>query len=193
MDIDTLVNEKIEADAEFQESLLGMDETEQEEAISAKKQEVLSQEFQSLQEKALEAEKAKELAENYKIRAEKAEKGAKTPKETQQGLNDMDVIYLAKAPIHEEDIAEVLDYAKFKGLSVKEAHEAMKPMLSVKEEARNTAKANNTAPSPRGANVKTDGNALLQQAHGGKLPSDDDDEAIARLVEAEIAQKQARN
>lgn len=184
-DLDTLVQEKIENDTEFQSSLDGLEDDEREVAVETKRKEVLSQEFKTLKEKADEADKAKELADNYKIRAEKAEKAGKTPKET-ENLDNKDIVYLAKADIHEEDTDEVLDFAKIKKISVREAHEYLKPVLAVRDEQRKTALATNTTTSQRGGS-KIDGSTLLQNASKGKLP--EDEAGIEALVAAEIAQK----
>ena len=76
--LDSLIQEKIAEDAEFQESLEELSEEEREEALKLKRAEIIEERYSSLQE---EFKKKEELANNYKIRAEKAEKAKKpTPK-----------------------------------------------------------------------------------------------------------------
>lgn len=140
-------------------------------------------EEESVEELKARLAKADEVANNYKIRAEKAEKKAKeTPQPAQNGLSTKDVVYLAKADIHDDDVDEVLDYAKLKGISVGKAHEFLKPILAVRTEQRTTASAANTSSVRRGASKAT-GETLLENAKAGKLPDSDDD--IARLVAAQ--------
>lgn len=125
-----------------------------------------------------EALKAKELAENQKRRAEKAEKLAKTAKEEKKEttfsgeLSQTDLIYLAKSDINEEDIADVTDWAKFKGISIKEAHEQLKPTLSIKQEQRTTAAATETK-SGRGVKPKTGEDYLEKARRTGEVPTDE--------------------
>lgn len=134
-----------------------------------------------------EAEKAKELANNYKVRAEKAEKKAKeAPAIMTDGLASKDVIYLAKADIHEDDVDEVLDIARAKKISISKAHEYLKPILEVRKEQRSTANAANVSNVRRGSSKMTD-ETLLSNADNGKLP--DGDEDIARLIAAKAKQK----
>lgn len=130
--------------------------------------------------------KADELANNYKIRAEKAEKGNKAYKpETKNsaGLTSKDTIAIIKADIPEEDIDEVLDYAKYKGISVSEAlrTDAMRATLGIKAEQRSMANAANTGGGRRGT-AKISEAVLLHQASQGFVP--DNDEDIARLIRA---------
>lgn len=136
--------------------------------------------------------KAKELANNYKIRAEKAEaeakklKGESTPKNTEvapknEGLSLKDVKALQDIP--EEDIDEVVEYAKYKGVSIAEIKKdsVMQGILRTRLEERKTAEATNTGggrPSPSKASDET----LLSKAEKGDLP--ESAEEIERLVDA---------
>lgn len=132
--------------------------------------------------------KAEELANNYKIRAEKAEKLAKSKSEapskqshTAGNLNTSDVIYLAKADIHDDDMEEVLKYASANKLSMKDAHNYLKPIFDVKSEMRKTASASNTG-SARRSSGKVSDEVLLSKASKGEMPEDSDE--MARLVRA---------
>lgn len=193
-ELDALIQEKLDADTDFAESLADLSDEDKEQAIQDKKSELLMQEFKSLSEKAKEAEKAKELAENYKIRAEKAEKaskngnseGEKTPKnERNEEMSSRDIIALTKANIADEDIDVVLDYAKFKKISVVEALKSsvVKATLAENEEHRKTAAATNIGTGRRGVQQKSEG-SLLSEFKSGKVPETDDEMerlALARM------------
>lgn len=132
--------------------------------------------------------KAEELANNYKIRAEKAEKKAKETHEVTDKLSSRDIISITNAKINEDDIDEVIDYAKFKKISVTEALKVpfIKTLLADKEETRNTANASNVSNARRGV-TKISDETLIANANAGKLP--DNDEDIARLIEAKAKRK----
>lgn len=128
-----------------------------------------------------EAEKQKQLAENQKVRAEKAERQAKTKVETkvetQPGLSSKDTIALINAKVHEDDVDEVVDYAKFKKISIPEALKSsvIKTSLSERQELRNTANATNPGRTRSGSS-KVSGDALLEKARKtGEVPESDAD------------------
>ncbi len=132
--------------------------------------------------------KAEEIGNNYKIRAEKAErKGKETKVETkvetkESELSSKDTIALIKANVHEDDVDEVLEYARFRKIPVSEALKSpiIKATLTEKEELRNTANATNTGRTRSGSS-KPSGNALLEKAKKtGELP--DSDDGLAALV-----------
>lgn len=125
-----------------------------------------------------EKKKAEELAHNYKIRAEKAEAQNKKPKpqatQSQSSLTVYDTIALMNAKVTEaEDIKEVEEYARFKGISVSEALKSgvVKTLLSEKAETRRTAQATNTGKARAGSATISD-DVLLKSASQGKLPDD---------------------
>src|SRR3990167_5307710 len=138
--------------------------------------------------------KAKEIAENQRIRAEKAEKEAKKggggepPKEPQE-LTRKELLYLAKADIHEDDNDTVIEWAKFRNISVKDAHGELKGVLATKAEERRSAQATQTK-GARGATAAT-AEDLLSQASKGQLP--ETDEGIEALAAAEMARKIAQS
>lgn len=134
--------------------------------------------------------KAEELANNYKIRAEKAEALAKqlkkpeekeTPKNSEYSLKDI----RALSDIHDEDVDEVVEFAKFKGISVAEAKKnlTIQNLLKAKDEERKTAGAANIGGS-RHATSKATGESLLEKAESGQVPESDED--IRKLSEAKI-------
>lgn len=136
-----------------------------------------------------EYEKALELANNYKIRAEKAERRAKEIKDapaTQPAeLTQSDLIALIRADVPEEDIAEVVDFAKLKNIPVREALKSnvVKAILDDRKETRTTAEATSTQTARRAPSKATD-DTLLANAAKGLLPDSDAD--LQRLVAARM-------
>lgn len=144
-----------------------------------------------------EALKMKEIADNQRIRAEKAESKAKAEKtqsntrETVQkntDLSPIDIIALTKANIDTEDINEVLDYAKYKGISISEALKSpvVKATIAEKSEQRNVALATNTGGAKRTSGRISD-ETLMANANKGNLPESDAD--IDRLIKAKMGIK----
>lgn len=141
-----------------------------------------------------EAEKQKQIAENQKIRAEKAEKKYKEPVKTEVKTDSKDISFkeqmaLINAKVHEDDIDEVLDYAKYKNISISEALKSnvIKSSLAEKEELRNTAEATNTGRT-RSGNSKQSGDTLLSKAKNtGELP--DRAEELDSLLESRYTKK----
>lgn len=134
--------------------------------------------------------KNKELAENQKIRAEKAEKLAKTIKVEAKtdiskpvSMSTKDYIALVNAKINEDDIGEVEDYAKYKGISIAEALKVgvVKSLLAEKSEMRKTAQATNVS-NARRSSTQISPETLLAKASKLDLPENDDD--IERLIKA---------
>ena len=164
---------------------------EDKEALTPEEMETLKQtitENEATLAKAREEElaKAKEIAENQRIRAEKAEKVKKEEKTSE--LSTKDILYLAKSDIHADDLADVLEWAKFKNISVSEAHNALKGTLDVRNEERKTAEAANTGASRPSSQVS--GESLLEKAKQGQVPEKDED--IDKIVEARMQEKLKR-
>jgi hypothetical protein len=141
--------------------------------------------------------KAEEIANNQKIRAEKAEASLKAlrnkPKETETPKNDSLPLKDIRAlqDVHDDDVDDLLDYAKYKGISVAEAKKsvAMQAVLKSKEEERRTAQASNTGGGKRGTSAKTD-EQVIAEVNQGNISEDDAD--IARLAEARNAMRKAK-
>lgn len=134
------------------------------------------------------AKKVEEIANNQRIRAEKAEAKLKnsspertaTSKTGSPEISVIDTIALSKANLEPEDIPEVLEYAKFKGISVSEALKSpiIAATLHEKAEYRKTAAAANTGAARRGSTKLSD-SSLLENARNGIMP--DSVEDIQRL------------
>lgn len=103
-------------------------------------------------------------------------------------LSQLDLITLARTNIEDEDIQEVVEYARFKKISVSEALKApvIKSMLAEKAEQRKVAEGTSTGPARRGSGKVSD-DALISNANSGKLPESDED--ITRLVKARLGLK----
>lgn len=119
--------------------------------------------------------KAEELAKNYKIRAEKAEAVKKTVKteSTSDDLSTKDTIAIMKANVHEDDIDDVVEYARFKKISVLEAlnNTVVKATLKEKEEFRKSAEMANTTNARKGS-AKLAPDVLVKNLRAGEVPTD---------------------
>ncbi len=117
-----------------------------------------------------------------------APKTEKKPDETivkPSELSQADLIFIAKSDIHVDDIEELTQYAKFKGISLSQAHNdgIMKGILAGKAEARRVAEGTNTGGGKRG-NAKLSDEALIENASKGKLPDNDAD--LTRLTQLNL-------
>ena len=173
--LDTLVQEKIEGDADFQSTLVDLSDEDKETALIEKRNEVSQTVF----------EETRTYGANQKKRAEKAEKGGdKPPKKekeqegTQNSFSLKDLRALDTADVHEDDLEAVEDYAKYKKISIAEALKdpIMKTTLDQKEEFRKTANAANTKSSRPSAN-KVTGEQLSKDLSEGKVPEKGSDAA----------------
>ncbi len=91
-------------------------------------------------------------------------------------LTIKDSLALQKANIAEEDLDEVLDYAKFKKVSVAEALKSsiLQTTLKQRAEERTTAEATRTGKA-RAGNTSLSDEQLLANAAKGELPEDEAD------------------
>jgi hypothetical protein len=152
--------------------------------ISAEQEELSPEQIADLKKKADASsqnyERLKKAdAELKELRAKLKDTGA--PVSQSQALSNKDVLYLAKSDVHEDDIDEVLEWAKFKNISVADAHKSLKPALEIKAEQRKTAEAANISAVRRGP-TKASEETLLDNARAGKLP--DTEAEIERLIRA---------
>lgn len=159
------------AEESTQEISAQADLTPEQIADLTRKAEVSSQNFERAKKAEAELKEAREKLKGA---------GAQAPA-SQDALSNKDVIYLAKADVHEDDIDEVLQWAAFKKISVSEAHKQLKTTLEVKAEQRRTAEVANISNVRRGPTKLSD-ESLLDNAKAGKLP--DADAEIERLIRA---------
>lgn len=142
--------------------------------------------------------KKEELINNQKTRAEKAEEELRGFKKTEEkseekvtptpknegNLSQTDLLAIVKADVHEDDIDEVVDYARLKGISVKEALKTsiVRTILSERAEERTTAEA--TATETKRSTQRVPKSQVLENARQGNLP---DEDGIAALVNARFS------
>lgn len=143
----------------------------------------------------------KQIAENYKKRAEKAERENKdkkggsskpNPNSNQSNrLSEKDMYVLLENKVPSADFEDVVEYARFKKVSVEEALKSpvVKVMLNEKSETRRTANATQTG-SQRRQSGRVSDQSLVENARKGQLPDNDAD--IERLAKARIASKKKR-
>src|SRR3990167_6957742 len=113
------IEEKINSDTDFQATLADLSDEDKETAITEKRTELIDAELA----------KEAELATNYKVRAEKAEALAKQlkikPEEKPEAPKTPEPLSLkdirALQDVHDDDVDQVTEYAKFKNISVAEA------------------------------------------------------------------------
>jgi hypothetical protein len=131
-------------------------------------EELTAEQIAELKAKAAKADELEKKNKQLFERAKKAET-EKAPLQ-EEGLSNRDVLYLAKADVHEDDVDEVLDWAKFKKISVAYAHKQLKATLDVRAEQRKSASASHTKGGARGTS-KTTGEDLLRKAERtGEVP-----------------------
>lgn len=189
MDLDNVIQEKLDADVDFAAELELLSEEEKAQAITDKKAELTKVEFANLSE---EKRKIEEIAADRKIRAEKAEQAAKVvkPAEGAKPSNDdlsaKDLYALMEAKVPQEDIDEVTKAAKVLNVPLAEALKSpiVKGILSTKAEERKTAEVTNTGGGRRAVSKNTDAD-LLARAERNEMPESDDE--IKRLSEARLA------
>lgn len=168
-----------------------------EETVTDLDEEIQEDSDEDLREKIskLESEiaKRKQAEHNQKIRAEKAEKALKlgnvkedkpTAHSNELNLSALDTIALMKANIEdEEDINEVIEYARFKKIPISQALKStvIRASLEEKAEHRKSALAMSTK-SNRSSVQKPTEEILMSKAQKGEMPDSEDD--IAKLYRA---------
>lgn len=135
----------------------------------------------------------KKEIETLKVQKEKWREKANKPTEKieatpqNESLSNTDIIYLAKADIHDEDMNELLDWAKFKKITVKEAHKQLKGTLDVRAEQRRTAEATQTGRTQRGTTKVLGEDLLIKAETTGEVP--ETEEGMRALFMARQARK----
>lgn len=139
--------------------------------------------------------KAEELANNYKVRAEKAEKKIKetvtVTEPKKDDLSNADLYDLFDAKVKKEDVSDVVEFAKFRKISIAEALKSpvVKTLLKDKEESRRVADATNTGTSRRSNTQPTD-DERIEKAVKGDLPESDVE--VGKLAQARWNRLKAR-
>lgn len=129
-----------------------------------------------------------ELEKKNKQLYERAKKAESSSKKDNDGLSNKDVLFLAKATIHEDDVDSLVTFARKMGMDMASAYQEYKPILDVKAEQRRTASATQTR-GGRGS-AKVTGEDLLQKAEKtGEIPETDD--GMRAIAEARLARRMA--
>ena len=190
--LETLIQEKISSDADFQTTLADLSDEEKEQAITEKRKELIEAEFTAKEEAK---KKADEIALNQKIRAEKAEQelkkakpaGDTEPPKKSEGFSLKDIRALNS--IHDDDVDFVTNWAKSNNMEIVDAvkHKDVQLVLKGHEEERKSAEASNTGGSRR-ATSKTTGADLHERAMTkNDIPESEED--MKKLIEARFTPK----
>ena len=105
-----------------------------------------------------------------------------------EGLSQTDIIAIVKNDIHEDDVSDIQDYARLKGVSVSSAIKSdfIQTLLRDKNEKRNTAKATSVK-NVRTGNASVSDETLMENAKKGVLPDNDKD--LERIVKGRFGIK----
>jgi hypothetical protein len=154
-------------DVQVEQETVEQEETTEDETESQPEDTVVitKEKFKAMQEKAI------KFDESLKKPKPKANPSHVTP--------ELDNATIARIyDIHEDDIEEVLDLAKFKKLSLAETLKlgATKAILAEKAEFRKTAETSNTGNARRGVGKVSD-DVLLKNLSDGKIPAPGSEDA----------------
>lgn len=120
--------------------------------------------------------------EHFKKKSNKSE-----AQKIDSNLSTSDILFLSKVELHEEDMPEVIEWAKFKKIDVKSAYNQLKPTLDIKNEQRKTANVTMTGKTQRGVSKITGEDLLAKAETTGEVP--DDTEGLNKLFMARQARK----
>lgn len=192
--LEALIQQKLDSDTEFQASLESLEEVEREEAIIAKRNELINLEFNSALEKA---KKAEEIAKNQEIRAKKAEAAAKkpteisTPKKEEVSRKEQILESRALNSLHEDDIDEVIAIAEAKGMTYSQAVKDpyIKSFLKVREEERKTAEAAQSKGTNFRSNSKEAKTDVIKRVDSYGLKQDEMRDAAKAMIDEVFGKK----
>jgi len=120
--------------------------------------------------------KVKELEAQKKHWQKKATTPKAEPKAETEGLSQKDLYALIANKVHEDDIDEVVAYAKLKNIDVKEALKSsvVKTILKDNDEVRQTNQVSNTRTSRKAPQERT-ADQIMQQIQKGEMPESEAD------------------
>jgi len=112
----------------------------------------------------------------------KAQSNNNTPMDStaKSELSSKDLLSVMRANVHDDDLDEVIEFAKFKRISVSEAmnNDVVKTILSNNAEFRKTANTANTANARKGTQ-KVSGDTLTANLSKGQVPdTNEESEAL---------------
>lgn len=107
-------------------------------------------------------------------------------KELSQELSNRDTLLLAKADVDLDDVDEVVDFAKYRKITIAEAlkNSTLKAILADKKEERTTAKATQMTSSRKSSQPSAD--ALLERAQKGEAKEEDIDKIVQARMDAKL-------
>ena len=131
-------------------------------------------------------EKAKKKKKKLKAQIKDEEKKEGTPT---KDLSTKDLYILMENKVPAEDVDDVVEYAKFKNISVEEAMKSgvVKATLQEKAETRKSASATPTGKSKSGPSKTPISTLLNKFEEKGELPESDED--MDRMLEARYKKK----
>lgn len=144
-----------------------------------------SERIDKLTAKELEHRKKMSQAIGQKIKwRTEATKAKDTPPQPKQDgekkfeLSLKDTITLSKSNVHEDDIDEVIEYAKFKNIPIQEALKStvVRATLAEKEEFRKSAQATTTGTARR-TNSRPSDEEIMKKFQNGEVPKPGSEEA----------------
>jgi len=134
--------------------------------------------------KSKDLESALAQKEHFRTKFEDLEKGKKSetivkPEPTKESYSLSDIRALNDVP--DEDVADVVEYAKFKGITIAEAKKTsvIKTLLAENAENRKVAEATNVKTTKR-TMQKPNGSDVIADAEKGNFPTDPAELARAR-------------
>jgi len=124
-----------------------------------------------------------EMIDGKWVKPEPKENKPKEESKTETSLSQKDLITLMKSNIAEDDVEEVLNYAKFRNMSLKDTLESdvIKNLLKVKEEFRASADATHTGTTAKSKGQVSDDDLLLNAKKGLMPTTDADMQRLAKL------------
>jgi len=109
------------------------------------------------------------------------------PKKSEYSLQDI----RALQDVHDDDVDEVVEFAKFKGISISEAKKSLtvQNLLNAKKEERKTAEATNVGGSRKGSS-KSSAEEIHEKAMSGQVP--ESDEEMKKMIEHRFTPKELK-
>lgn len=160
----------------------GFDEATDSERIdkaTAREMESRKKLYDAIGQKIKHRKEAEELRKKFPTAVQQPEK-----LEDKKDLSTKDIIAITNAKLYEDDIDDVVEYAKFKNITVAEAlkSQVVKATLAEKAEIRKTAEATSTTVTRKGT-TQISGRDILNKANKGEFPEKGSPEAEALFWE----------
>lgn len=140
--------------------------------------EIKKDKYTAIQQKKKERELKEQMEKGkdfYKAQTKKDPKKGKEEPKGESSLTPKDSARLLEAKVPVDDWDDVIDYAKFKKISIADAMKSsvVKGTLAGKAEERKTAKATNTGKGKKGSSGVSGATALAKAERDGTMPESD--------------------